>query len=987
MARQCTKPKRPRNAAWFKEKAMLPEAQESGQILDEEQLAFLADLGILDRQGLRQPFQTNRYFKNNDLKAQLQAKNTTICKLKERIKSMRENNKEEKVKQEIDEIETINIELEHSQIQEKAFVTTSLQIELRSLKGKNVLDNASTITNATTIALGMFKLDIEPISHRLKNNRDAHEDYLKKTIENTNTIRGLVEHTRKQNPSEPLLDSSCKFTKHVQELLVYVSQTCPSFTKPSEKLVVVTPMNKVKKFRFSKTLTSSSNIHKQVESSKKPDFNTLVLPSTGLKSSTSASISQPTGNKKNDKISQTPSSNMKNKVEDHPRRVKSKTTLFIYLLSKASKTKSWLWHRRLSHLNFGKSNKSSHQPKAEDTNQEKLYLLHMDLCGLMRVESINLKKYILVIIDYYSRFTWVKFLRLKDEAPVTLQEFYENVGISHQTSLARTPQQNGVIERRNRTLVEAARTMLIFSKAPLFMWAKAINTACYTQNRFLIRLRYNKTPYELMHDKKLDLSFLYVFYSLCYPTNDSEDLGKLNVKADIAMASEQFSLGLGLQFMTPGTSRSGLVLNPVLQQPFNPPTRNDWEPDTPRVVDIVGSSSSTTIDLDAPSISSSSTNQQKQSSIISQGVEEPIPNAHFDDPCHEPLYDVSTSQESSSNMHSSHSLLELIVCLCARYQAKPTEKHLHAVKRIFRYLKGTIHMGLWYSKDTGMSLTAYSDADHAGAMQSNCWLQQVDLDNALEHTSSVVLNSLGLSPLYPTFLITAEVPEIYMHQFWHTITKIKNSSSYKFKLDKKHCKIDVEVFHNILQICLRLLNQEFDAPPSDEETVTFIKELGHKRYIKSVIDVVVDQMHQPWRTFASIINKCLSRKITDFVFQIDNGDHKKQEKMYYPRFTKVIIHHFISKDKSISMRNRIFMHIVHDDSVLGTLRFVSKSNQYQVYGALLSEGMSNQQMRDYPASHNYLCIRYRASNPSNPQLPLTPQKFTEILLLLLRRKL
>ncbi|GKF87066.1 retrovirus-related pol polyprotein from transposon TNT 1-94, partial [Tanacetum coccineum] len=81
--------------------------------------------------------------------------------------------------------------------------------------------------------------------------------------------------------------------------------------------------------------------------------------------------------------------------------------------------------------------------------------------------------------------------------------------LAHQTFVARTPQQNGVVERRNWTLVEAARTMLIFSKAPLFLWAEAINTACYTQNCSLIRLRYNKT---------------YVFGSLCYPTNDHEDL-------------------------------------------------------------------------------------------------------------------------------------------------------------------------------------------------------------------------------------------------------------------------------------------------------------------------------------------------------------------------------------------------------------------------------------------------------------------------------
>ncbi|GJR38236.1 retrovirus-related pol polyprotein from transposon TNT 1-94 [Tanacetum coccineum] len=183
----------------------------------------------------------------------------------------------------------------------------------------------------------------------------------------------------------------------------------------------------------------------------------------------------------------------------------------ICLLSKASKTKSWLWHRRLSHLNFGKSKKTFHQPKAEDTNQEKLYLLHMDLCGPTHVASINGKRYILVIVDDYSRFTWVRFLKIKDEAPAaiikcikniqvclkatvrnvrtdngtefvnqTLREWYENVGISHQTSIARTPQQNGVVERRNRTRVEAARTILIFSKALLFLWAEAINTACYT---------------------------------------------------------------------------------------------------------------------------------------------------------------------------------------------------------------------------------------------------------------------------------------------------------------------------------------------------------------------------------------------------------------------------------------------------------------------------------------------------------------------------
>nr|GFB87776.1 retrovirus-related Pol polyprotein from transposon TNT 1-94 [Tanacetum cinerariifolium] len=97
-------------------------------------------------------------------------------------------------------------------------------------------------------------------------------------------------------------------------------------------------------------------------------------------------------------------------------------------------------------------------------------------------------------------------------------------------SSVRTPQQNRVVERRNRTLVEATRTMLIFSRAPLFLWAEAITTACFTQNRSIIHRRFNKTPYELINGRKPDISFLYVFGALCYPKNDSEDIGKLGAK-------------------------------------------------------------------------------------------------------------------------------------------------------------------------------------------------------------------------------------------------------------------------------------------------------------------------------------------------------------------------------------------------------------------------------------------------------------------------
>nr|GEX63050.1 retrovirus-related Pol polyprotein from transposon TNT 1-94 [Tanacetum cinerariifolium] len=375
----------------------------------------------------------------------------------------------------------------------------------------------------------------------------------------------------------------------------------------------------------------------------------------------------------------------------------------ICLLSKASKTKSWLWHRRLSHINFGvinhvarqglvrglpklkfekdhlclacamgKSTKKSHKPKSEDTNQEKLYLLHMDLCRPMLIESVNGKKYILVVVDDYSRFTWVKFLRSKDEAPdfiikflkmiqvrlkvpvrriqtdngtkflnQTFHEYYEEVGISHETSVARSPQQNDVVERGNRTLIEAARTMLIYAQAPLFLWAEAVATICYTQNRSIIRRRHGKTPYELLHNKLPNLSFLHVFGALCYPTNDSENLGKLQPKADIgifigyaptkkafwiynrrtrrivetihvdfdelmAMASEQSSLGPTPNEMTPAIISSGLVV----------------DPQAPVQAESIGSPSSTLVDQDAPSPSKSQTTPETQSSVFPQAVKE-----------------------------------------------------------------------------------------------------------------------------------------------------------------------------------------------------------------------------------------------------------------------------------------------------------------------------------------------------------------------------
>ncbi|GJT45067.1 retrovirus-related pol polyprotein from transposon TNT 1-94 [Tanacetum coccineum] len=664
-------------------------------------------------------------FKLSELRAQSQEKDTFIVKLKEQIKSLKGNVDDSKVKMDMDEIETLNIELEHRVTKlNKVLVlaVTALKNELRKLKGK-ALDKEAIETHSVDPKVS--KDNMEPITPKLLNKRTAHSSYIKHTQEEALVLRDIVEHVKANYPQDSLLESAFRYTKVIQDLLSHISRTCPSINNFDPQLVAVTPRKKDKKVRFAESLTSTKNT--KTDSTSNLVSNKRVLHSIGVRLSTSASGSQPSGNTRNDRIQQTPSSNSKNKVEAHPRNVKSslnkrngtvkvngsasvqnskkhdnsdyvrinsndcmssdnlcvsnsmndvkfhakskkrkskkeiwkptgkvfnkmgyiwrptgrtftivgnacpltritttnevpsrkpivldsespkpvvklvysrkprknkntesvsKTkvvqivlwyldsgcskhmtgdrsqltnfiskflgtvkfgndqvakimgygdyqignvtisrvyyveglghnlfsvgqfcdsnlkvafrqhTCFIRnlegvdllmgsrgdnlytlslrnmmasspicLLSKASKTKSWLWHRRLSHLNFGainhlarhglvrglpklkfekdhlcsacalgKSSKKPHKPKSEDTNQEKLYLLHMDLCGPMRVASVNGKKYILVIVDDYSRFTWVKCLRSKDEAPAFIINFLKMIQLDAMAS-------------------------------------------------------------------------------------------------------------------------------------------------------------------------------------------------------------------------------------------------------------------------------------------------------------------------------------------------------------------------------------------------------------------------------------------------------------------------------------------------------------------------------------------------------------------------
>ncbi|GJZ67397.1 hypothetical protein Tco_0630637 [Tanacetum coccineum] len=192
------------------------------------------------------------------------------------------------------EISDLNVSL-----QEKDLVITALKNDLRKLKGKASVDNVVT---KHIIALEMLKIDVQPIAPGLLNNRIAHSEYLRHTQEEAAILREIVEQGKLQNPLNNSLDSARKYTKQIQELLIIIRQTCPSINNLSDKLVAMTPKNKNKRVRFTEPVTSSGNTNTKTASSSNLVSNKPMLSSTGVKPSTSASGSQPSGNTKKDKI-------------------------------------------------------------------------------------------------------------------------------------------------------------------------------------------------------------------------------------------------------------------------------------------------------------------------------------------------------------------------------------------------------------------------------------------------------------------------------------------------------------------------------------------------------------------------------------------------------------------------------------------------------------------------------------------------------------
>src|SRR5574338_561147 len=212
---------------------------------------------------------------------------------------------------------------------------------------------------------------------------------------------------------------------------------------------------------------------------------------------------------------------------------------------------------------LGKLTKSSFKLKKVISTEKPLELLHMDLFGPTQVQSINHNRYVFVIVDDFSRYTWIFFLKNKSDTfdnfkvfvkriqniktlkiknirsdhggefeNEVFEQFCNKKGINHNFSFPRTPQQNGVVERKNRTLQECARTLLNGTTLSKYFWAEAVATACYVLNRVSIRPLTKNTPYELINGRKPNISYFKVFDSKCFLLNTKDNLSKFDPKSD-----------------------------------------------------------------------------------------------------------------------------------------------------------------------------------------------------------------------------------------------------------------------------------------------------------------------------------------------------------------------------------------------------------------------------------------------------------------------
>nr|GEU56326.1 hypothetical protein [Tanacetum cinerariifolium] len=655
-----------------------------------------------------------------------------ITQLTEKVTTLQAQNdlfraKNGKIKQHYKELYD-SIKIKRAKHIEQVTALTTKNVNLKAQILNNVNSVSKDHVKPTVLAPGKYVIDVKPIPSHLRNNREAHLDYLRHLKESVGTICEIVKEAKVVRPLDSSIVPACRYTKHSQELLEYAIGTCLQDSHQQDKKHAPAPLIRKKQVTFiEKYDTLNSNTHKHVAKLNTQKTNVPVPPSIGVNHCTDASGSQPRSNTKKNRISPAKGVNMM-KVEKHPRINKShlRTTNRVDSSSRSKRTiinsnldsVCQTCNKCLIFVNHNMSMVDYLQSVVATT----LFVILVMLCAKLSKFG-NLRK-----LGKYgnSQAKYLPVLVINDD-PLVVQIvlWYLDSGCSKHMMGDRSRLMNFM-----KKFIETVR----FRNDHFGAIIEAVATACYTQNRSLIHTRHNKTPYELVHNKKPEITCFRVFGALYYPINDNEDLGKLQPTVNIRI------------FVGYAPSRK-------VQVPVNSAS-------TP---------SSTTIDQYAPSLSISLSSLALQSPSLYQGVaakstlmkdnlvapvnnnpfinvfaSKPSSNASSSrdkfgmdsyDPVDTPMVDRLKLDEDplgmlvdqtrfysmvGSLMYLTASRPDLVfyVFMCARYQASPIKKHLEALQRVFQYLRGTINYGLWYLKDTAMALTAYANAEHAGCQDT-----------------------------------------------------------------------------------------------------------------------------------------------------------------------------------------------------------------------------------------------------------------------------
>nr|GEU68489.1 retrovirus-related Pol polyprotein from transposon TNT 1-94 [Tanacetum cinerariifolium] len=508
----------------------------------------------------------------------------------------------------------------------------------------------------------------------------------------------------------------------------------------------------------------------------------------------------------------------------------------------------------------------------------------------------------------------------------------------------RTPQQNGVVERLICTLVEAARTMLIFSKASMFLWAEVMAIACYTQNRSLIHTRHNKTPYELVHNKKPDLTFFKVFVKAS--VNSAGTPSSTTIDQDATSLSiSPSSLTLQSPSLHQGVAAKSTLMKENHIAPIdNNPFINVFAPEPSSDASSSRDVSSTESTYASQTIHhlGKCSKDQPLNNVVGNPSRPVSTKKQLATEALWCLYDFVLSKVEPKNFKSAinedcwfqamqdkiHEFDQLqvwklvpqpdcvmIIALKWIYKVKLDEyddvlknkarKNMTIYQMDVKttFLNGELKEEVYVSQPEG-----FVDPDHSTHVyclkKALYGLKQASRACAVALCCNNVQHSRA-------FTASSTISSIYIQQFWDTVRYDKIVGCYKFQLDEQWFDLTKDTLRDALQITPFDNNNAFSSPPTPDALINFVNDLGYPKVIRTLSDVMNSDMFQPWRALTTIINLCLMGKISGF--------------------TKRIIYYLQSKHKFHS-RPDSPLYFPNEEPGLGYLKFSAKGTKREVFG-------------------------------------------------------